>query len=64
MHFEALNTKVLVVEHLEATQMCIEHSLNVLITRKIPMYIEIKRLGYCTTIKKEAIELDLIDLAL
>jgi len=62
-HFEALNAKALAIEHLEVTQMRIEHNLNVLITRKIPIHIKIKGLGYCTTIEKEAIELDLIDLA-
>ena len=63
-HFEALNAKVLAIEHLEATQMRIEHSINALIIGMIPMHIEVKGLGCCATIEKKAIELDLIDLAL
>ena len=60
-HFEALNAKVLAIECLEATQMCIEHSLNAFITRKIPMPIEIKGLGHCTRVEKLDLDLDLLD---
>ena len=61
-HFEALNTKALALERLEATQMRIEHSLNALISGKIPMHIEVKGLGHCTM--AESTELDPLDPAL
>lgn len=60
-HFEALNTKVLGVERLEATQMRIERSLNTLVMGKIPMYIEVQGLGRFST--AEGKELDQVDLA-
>ena len=61
-HFEALNTKALTLERLEAAQMCIERSLNALIIGKIPMRIKVKGLGRCIIV--ETIELDLVDPAL
>jgi hypothetical protein len=37
---------VLGVEYLEAVQIYIEYSLNILIIGKIPIYIEVQELGY------------------